>query len=205
MGFAGFDPSDVAGFHLYVRRVFADDIVAEQEVGDGDDEMRVGMVVARHGAGDLELDFGNADAVFDKEDLLGATVEDGEAAVVVPLGGRSGVSFFVLEQFDGHVAERRGGEVAGEVSKAAVGGAGFAVLKLERDGGLADNFVGDFAGAETDENVVVAMAMDQGRGVSGDFNLKNADVLILQSEVVRRLSGDFNFRGSLGSDGGGEQ
>jgi hypothetical protein len=41
--------------------------------------------------------------------------------------------------------------------------------------------------------------------VSGDFNLKDADVLILQSEVVRRLSGDFNFRGSLGSDGGGEQ
>ncbi len=93
------------------------------------------------------------------------------------------------------VAERRGGEIAGDVSEAAVGGADFAVLQFEGDGGLAGDFVGNFGGAESDEDVVMAMAVHQGGGVGSDFHLEDAHVLILQSEVVRRLGGDFNFWG----------
>lgn len=84
MGEAGFDPFDVAGFHLYVRCSLAGYVVAEQQVGDGYDQMRVSVVVFGHGAGDLEFGFGDADAVFDEENLLGASVEDLEAAIVVP-------------------------------------------------------------------------------------------------------------------------
>jgi hypothetical protein len=179
VGDAGVDPFDVAGFHFDVGRAFADDVVAEQEVGDGDDEMGVSVVVFGHGAGDLEFGFGDADAVFDEEDFLGAAVKDLEAAVVVPFGGRSGVGLVVLEELDGDDAERCGGEVAGEVSEAGVGGADFAVLQFEGDGGLAGDFVGDFGGAESDEDVVVAMAVQQGGGVGSDFYLEDADVLIL--------------------------
>ena len=99
------------------------------------------------GAGHLEFGLGNADAVFDEEDLLGAAMEDLEAAIVVPLGGGRGVGFFVLQQFDGHVAKWSRGEIAGDVREAAVGGADFAVLQFEGDWGLAGDFVGNFAGA----------------------------------------------------------
>ena len=61
----------------------------------------------------------------------------------------------------------------------ALRGADFAVLQFEGDGALAGDFVGDFGGAESDEDVVVAMAVQQGGGVGSDFYLEDADVLIL--------------------------
>jgi hypothetical protein len=162
------------------------------------------VVVAGDGAGDLEFGFGDADAVLDEEDLLGAAVEDLEAAIVVPWRGRSGVGLFVLKKFYGHGSERRGGEVAGDVSEAAVGGTDFAILHFEQDGGLAGDLVGDVSGANGDENVIVAMAVQQSGGVRRDVHLKDAHVLILQSQVVERLGGDFDFCG-LGGESDREQ
>src|SRR5580700_2307534 len=115
------------------------------------------------GCAGLEFEFGDADGVFDEEDLLGASGEEYEGAVFILVGaligvfmgifigifigvfisvlignpGRGGVAEgFVLKNFDGDVAEGLIAQVAGDVGEGGGREAGFGVLELEGCGRL---------------------------------------------------------------------
>jgi hypothetical protein len=72
--FAGFEVGGLA-FHA-----------ADVEIGDGHEQMRGGVIVPGDYSVGLEFEFGDADAVFYEEDLLGAAWEDFQGAVFI-LGG----------------------------------------------------------------------------------------------------------------------
>ena len=76
-GFAGFEVAgqeDLGSFFvaLDVGLTVAVEIAAEVQVGDGDQEVRAGVVVRGDYAAGLEFEFGGADSVFDEDDLLRA-------------------------------------------------------------------------------------------------------------------------------------
>src|SRR5258708_2725310 len=95
MGVVAGEPFRVAGFEVSGHRsgvgTLTFDVAADVEVGDGDKEVRAGVVVRGDDAAGLEFVFGGADAVLHKEDLFGALGKDFEAAVFVlirvPLSG----------------------------------------------------------------------------------------------------------------------
>ena len=142
----------------------------------------------------MEFEFGDADVVFDEENLFGAVGEDIEAAVFVPVSG-GGAERFVFQDFDGDVAEGLIAEVAGDVGEGGGGEAGFTVLELDGDGRLVLDLVDDLGGAEGDLEVIVAVPVHEGVGVGRNANVEDADGLVFKDEVVMRLGGDFNFRG----------
>lgn len=195
------EPFGVAGFEVAQHGALAFDVAAEIEIRDGDEQVRAGVVVQGDDSGGLEFEFGDADAVFDEENLFGAVGEDDEAAVFIPMSG--GVAEgFVLEDFDGDVAEGLIGEIAGDVGEGGGGEARFAILELDGYGRLVFDRVDDFGGAEGDIDVVVPVPVHESLGVGSDVDVEDADGFVLQGEVVMRFVGDFNF----GSDGlGGEQ
>ena len=156
-------------------------------------------------AAGLEFEFGDADGVFDEENLFGAVGEDGEAAVFIPFDiplSSGGAEGFVLEEFDGDVAEGLIADVARDVGEGGRGEASLAVLEFDGDGRLVLDGVDDVGGAEGDGEVVVAVPVHESVGVRWDFDIEDADGFVLEGEVMQGLGGDFNF----GSDGlGGEQ
>jgi len=158
------------------------------------------VMMAGDDASGLELDLRDAGVVFDEEDFLGAGVEDFEAAVFVPVGGGCGAGFVVLHEFDGDVAEGRVATILSDVSEVAGGEAGLAVFQREVNGGFALDFVGELRVAERDEEVVVAMTVHEGGVVRGDFDFKDADVFVVEGEVVVAFVGNLDFGGSLGED-----
>src|ERR1700729_233213 len=90
---------------LRAARGVAFDVAANVEVGNGDEEVRAGVMVHGDNAAGLEFEFGNTDGVFDEENLLSATLEDVKGAVLIPMGRRV-AERFVLKDFYGDVAER---------------------------------------------------------------------------------------------------
>ena len=153
------------------------------------------MMVQGNDAAGLEFEFGDADVVFDKENLFGAVGEDIETAVFVPVSG--GVAErFVFEDFDGDVAEGLVREIAGDVGEGGGGEAGFTVLELDGDGRLVLDLVDDLGGAEGDLEVVVAVPVHEGVGVRRDLDVEDADGFVFEGEVVVRLCGDFDLGGN---------
>ena len=75
--------------------------------------------------------------------------------------------------------------------------AGFAILQVERDGRFVLDVVLDLRGAESDEDVVVVMGVQEGRAMGWDFYLKHADVFVFEGEVVMGLGGEFDLGGIL--------
>jgi len=206
VGVASGEPFDVSGFELGRGGAAAFDVAAEVDVGDGDDEVRAVVVMAGDDASGLELDFGDAGVVFDEEDFLRAGVEDVEAAVFVPVGGGCGAGFFVLHEFDGDVAEGRVATILSDVSEVAGGEASVAIFQRQVNGGFALDFVGELRVAERDEEIVVAMTVHEGGIVRGDLDFEDADVFVLQGEVVVAFVGNLDFLRTLGGDeDGGEQ
>ncbi len=165
--------------------------------------MRAGVMVQRDDAARLEFEFGDADAVFDEENLFGAVLQDVEAAVFIPLDVRlsSGVAEgFVLEDFDGDVAEGVVGGVEGDVGEGGGGETGFAVLQFDGYGRLVFDGVDDFARAQGDVDVVVAVPVHQSFGVRVDFDVEDAHGFVFEGQVMMRFGGDFYF-GSCGLRG----
>src|ERR1022692_5203630 len=97
--------------------------------------MRAGVVVHGAYAAGLEFEFGDADSVFDEENLFGAALEDVEGTVFVPLSGGLAEGFVGGDLY-GYITERLVRQVARYVGKGGGGEAGFAVLEPDRDGRL---------------------------------------------------------------------
>ena len=200
------DPFCFAGFHVgggvSGGEGLAFDGFFEGQVGDGDYEDGSGVMVFGNDSAGLEFEFGGADGVFDEEDLLGAVVEDGEAAVFilrwVPRR-RSAAQGFVVENFDGDVAEGLGAEVADGVGEGGGGEADVAVGEFDGGGRLVLNRIGDFGVAEIDGEVVVAVPVHLSFGVGIDLDVEDAYGFVFESEVMVRLGGDFDF-GGLGGE-----
>src|SRR5262249_34083653 len=103
--------------------------------------MRAVMAVGWGHASGLEVDLWPGCAVFDEQNVPGAAVEDVEAALFVPMGRGRSAEFFVLQQFDGQVAEWCLGQVARDVGEVCGQESGLTVLEFEFDGRLAFDFV----------------------------------------------------------------
>jgi hypothetical protein len=158
-----------------------------------------------YGAG-LEFGFGDADVVFDEEDLNGAGGEDVQRAIFVlagiPFGG-GGAEGGVFEEFNGDIAEglRAGG--ADDVGEGGGGEASVSSGEFDGGGGLVFYCVGDFGGGESDGDVVVTVPVEKSCVVGRDFNVEDADGFVFEGEVVVRFGGDFDF-GSLSVEEWGE-
>jgi len=175
-------------------------VAADVKVGDGDQEVRAGVVVRGDDAAGLEFEFGGADAIFDEEDLFGAVGKDVEAAVFIPVGGGFAESF-VVENFYGDIAEGVVVDVAGDVGEGSGGKVGVAILKFDSDGRLVFDGVDDFDGAEGNVDVVVAVPVHKSVGVRSELDVEDADGFVFESEVMVGLGGDFDFGGLGGEQG----
>jgi hypothetical protein len=218
VGVVAGEPFGVAGLHFEsrvaghgaLRSIFvvalhipADVAFSEIEVGDGYEQVRAGVVVRGDDAAGLEFEFGGADAVFDEEDFFSPALQDVEAAVFIILAGvplgvplSSGITKrFVLEDFDGDVAEGLIGDVARDVGEGGGGETSFAVLEFDGDGRLVLDGVNDLGGAENDVDVVVTVPVHQGFGVRVDFDVEDADGFVFEGQMVMTFGYDFNFRG----------
>ena len=149
----------------------------------------------------LEFEFGDADGVFDEEDLLSATLEDVKGAVFIPMGRRV-AERFVFEDFNGDIAEGLGGVVAGDVGEGGGGEAGLSVLEFDGDGGLVLDGVDYFGWAQSDVDVVVPVPVHQGVGVGRDIDVEDADVFVFEREVMVGLGSDFDSGGCLRGEEG---
>src|SRR5271170_5794225 len=80
VGVVAGEPFGVSGFEvaghgtLWTILVVALYVAAEIEVADGYEQVRAGVVVHGDNAAGLEFEFGDADTVFDEEDLFGAVL-----------------------------------------------------------------------------------------------------------------------------------
>jgi hypothetical protein len=202
-GVAGTEVGGFGGFAFFAAaEVFASQI----KVADGDEKVRAGVVMqGDYGAG-LEFGFGDADVVFDEEDLNGAGGEDVQRAIFVlagiPFGG-GGAEGGVFEEFNGDIAEglRAGG--ADDVGEGGGGEASVSSGEFDGGGGLVFYCVGDFGGGESDGDVVVTVPVEKSCVVGRDFNVEDADGFVFEGEVVVRFGGDFDF-GSLSVEEWGE-
>lgn len=170
-----------------------------EEIGIGEryQQHRVSGRTARDNCCRLEFEFGDADSVFDEEDFLRAALEDIEASVFIGVRGVrvSGrlAKFFVLQQFDGDVAEGLVGLVAGDVGEGGGAEVGLAVGEFDGDGIFAFHRVDDFGGAQRDVNVVVAVPVHERVGVRRDVDVEDADMLVDEDLVVVGLGGDLDL------------
>jgi hypothetical protein len=169
----------------------------EVGIGESDEEHGVGVSAAGHDRIGLKFEFGGADVVFDEEDFFGAALEDVEAAVFVPFGAGL-AEFFVLQKFDGDVAEGMVARIAGDVGERCGKEASVTVGEFDGDGIFAFDGVDDFGGSEGDVNVVVAVPVHESFRVRRDFDAEDADLIVGENLVVMRLGGDLDFGGGLG-------
>ena len=198
VGDASFNPLNVSGFELKVGSGFALSFGFEIKIGDSDDQVRTRVGVLRDDASGLKVDVGDTGPVLDEEDVDGASVKNGKAAVGIPL------RVAVLEELDGDVAEGCVGEVFRGVGEGGGRVVGFAVFQFERDRGLIFHVVLDLAVTERNKHVIVTVPVNERRGVRRDFDLEDPDVGVLESEVVSGLRGDFDFLGLCEQQGRGE-
>lgn len=193
VGVAGFDPGGFSCFEFDLRRGFAFDVGAQMQVGDGYDYVRSVMMVFGDDATGIELEVGGADAVFDEEDVLGAAVEDVEAAFFVPFAGR--FELVALQEFDRDNLEGPVGKVLRGVGKRAGDEDGFAVLKVAQERVFADDVVFNLRCREDYEDVVVAVVVHHHGGVGREVNLEGARVRVLEQQVMAGLGCDLDDGG----------
>jgi hypothetical protein len=197
------EPFRVSGLKVaWTRPVFGRAVSAwvvgeEVETGHGDQQQRMREGSPGDDSAGLKFEFGDADAIFYEEYLLGATIEDIETAVLVPLqvSVSSGVAKgFVFEDLDGYIAEWVIGDIARYVSEGGGGEAGFAVLELDGYGRLVFDGIDDFGVAQGYVDIVVTMPMHQSFGMRGDLNVEDSDRFVCEGQVMTGLGGDFYFR-----------
>ncbi len=167
------------------------------------------MVLHGDHASGLEVDFRDADTVFDEQDFFGATVEDVEAAVFVgvagiPVRGRV-AKFVVLQKFDGDVPEGLRREIAEDVGEGGGHEADVAVGQRERYWRFAFDGVDDLGGAESNEDVVVAVIVHESLRVRRDVDVEDADLIVDECLMMVGLGGDFHVGGRLRGEEGSEK
>jgi len=197
---AAFFPGHVSGLESDLRRGRAFDIAAQVEIGHGYDQVRAGVMVFGQDAARLQLEFGGARAVLYEQDVLGPAVQDVQASFFVPLGRRRAVGLFVLQEFDGDVAEGLIGKILRDVGKAAGKDVSFSILQGNRDWRLARDIILHVRGSQRHVDIVVAMAVHERGRVGRHFHLEYADVFIFQCEMMSGLGGNLNLRWSLGGE-----
>ena len=113
----------------------------------------------------------------------------------------------VFEYLDGDVAEGLVGKIARDVGEGRGREASLAIQELDGDRLLAQNLVDNFSRAQGDVDVVVAVPMHERIGVGRDFDVEDADELVLENEMMVGLGGDFDFGcgGLRGEESGGEK
>jgi hypothetical protein len=120
---ASSSPPTLSVRHGENLRAVTVEVAAQLVIAESHDEVRAGVVVQGDGGSGLELEFGDAYAVFHKKNFPGAAVEDVEAAVVLRMGGvpvdRGLPKFVVLDKLDGDVAERLEGNISEMWAKVA--------------------------------------------------------------------------------------
>src|SRR5271156_3024824 len=152
-------------------------------IGESDEQHRASMRTAGNGRSRLEFEFSGANAIFDEENLFGASAEDFEAALFlilrVPFGGRLAENI-VLKDLDGDVAEGLIRNVSGDVGKCSWGEAGLAVLNLEGDRRLVFDGIDDLGVAESDVDVVVTVPMHESFDVRRHVDVEDANGFVLE-------------------------
>jgi hypothetical protein len=196
---AFFDPSCLSCFEFDLRRAFAFNVAAQMQVGDSYDDVRSVVMVFGKDAAGIELKVSGADVVFDEEDVLGAAVEDVEAAFFVPFVG--GLEFVALQEFDGDDLEGLVSQIFGGVGEGAGNEDGLAVLESAQERVFANDVVLDLRCREDYEDVVVAVVMRDHGGVGCEVDLEGARVGVLEQQVMAGLGSDLDDR-SRGLRGG---
>ena len=101
---------------------------------------------------------------------------------------------FVLQKFDGDIAERRVRQIARNVGEVARRKSGFAIFQFHRGWGLAFDFIRKIRRPNRDLDVIVVMDVHQCGIMRGNFDLEYADVLVFERQVMMLLSCDLDFR-----------
>ena len=128
-------PRDISRLQLPGGPALAFNITAQVQSGQGYNQVWTSMMVLWHHSAGLQLKFRGASPEFHIEDVLGPAVQDVQAALFAsmysPLRRGRWAGFFILHQFDSHIAEGLVGKIPGDVSKTAGGETRLAILQLE--------------------------------------------------------------------------
>jgi hypothetical protein len=193
MRVAAFDPGSFSGFEFDLRRAFAFDVAAQMQVGDGYHDVRSVVMMFGKDASGVEQEVSGADIVLDEEDVLGAAVEDVEAAFLVPF--MEGLEFVALQEFDGDDLEGLVSQIFRGVGEGTWNEDGLAVLEGTQERILADDVVFDLRRREDHEDVVVAVVVHDHGGVRREVNLESARIRILEQQVMAGFGSDLDDRG----------
>src|SRR5260370_5424305 len=109
-----------------------------------------------------------------------------------------------MKELDGDVVEGDVGIVAGDVGEMAGGVAELAVGHNEMGFGPALDGVDDVGRAERNVQVRYIVLMKKRGVMRGDAHATDADVIILEDEMVARFLAEGNSGGSLGGERGRE-
>jgi len=202
---AAFDPGSFSSFEFDVGWAFTFAVAAQMQVGDGYDDVRSVVMVLGKDAARIELEVSGADIVLDEKDVVGAAVEDVEAALFVPFVG--GLQLVALQEFDGDDLEGLVSQILGGVGEGAGDEDGLAVLESAQERVFADDIIFDLRCREDYEDVVVAVMMHDHGGVGREVNLESTRVGVLEQQVMTGFGSDLDDwgRGLCGGEGGNEQ
>ena len=85
-------PDYVSGLDLNLGWGIAFDVAAQIQIGYSHDQVRAGVMVLGEDSTGLQVELGDADAVVDEENVVGAAVQDLQAAffisILSPFGRR---------------------------------------------------------------------------------------------------------------------
>jgi len=162
------------------------------------------MMMAGNRCSGLEIVFCDARAIFHKENLDVAPGETLVSAFHGPMGARFR-RFLILEQFNRDVAKWFVGKVAGGVREISRCKSRLAIGEFDLDRGLACDSILDVRIAERDEDVIVAVAVNQRRCVRRYLDLEDAYVFIFEGRVVRWFRSDLDFSCSLRGEKGNQK
>jgi hypothetical protein len=177
VGIVAGEPFGVAGVEVCGRGGLTFYVVADVEIADCNQQMRTSVMMERYDSAGLEFEFGDADSVFDKEDLFGAAWEDIHAAVFAPFSDGF-MHSFVGYDLDGDVAKVLVRKIADHVSETARSQIGLAVFEFDGYGRLVLNGVDYFRGAERDIDVIMAVPVHQGVGMRRHVDVEDSDVFV---------------------------
>jgi hypothetical protein len=169
---ASSSPPTLSVRHGENLRAVTVEVAAQLVIAESHDEVRAGVVGQGDGGSGLELEFGDAYAVFHKKNFPGAAVEDVEAAVVLRMGGvpvdRGLPKFVVLEKLDGDVAERLEGNISENVREGRSDEADLSVGEREADPIFSFPCIDDLSGADHDVNIVMPAPVHPTLGMRGN-------------------------------------
>src|SRR6266403_180325 len=197
VGVASRQPFDIAGLESSRHRAHSFDVAAQIEIGNRDHQMRTVVMVAGYDSARFKVDFRHAHSIFHEENFAAAARKSLFATLLRPTR-RHLPQFFILHQLNRHVAKGLVRRIPCDVGKVSWHKPGLTVAELEIPRRLTFDVVSDVSIAECDEDVVVAMAMHEGRSMGRDLNLEDANGFVFKEKMVRGFGRDLDFRRCLG-------